>query len=175
MTEIFIKNHKGFSWLQVVTFIIIIGHSALSGQAQSRAEIRKIDFMVRNDSLFVTYDIDKADKLERFNIALKITTKSGRNLTPYSLSGDVGTNIPGGKAKQIVWDISKDNVAINEEIAVELLATPLGNNVKFVSRGKAVLLSAVVPGLGLTKLNNGGPLLDHGHCLLWRSSGLLYL
>jgi hypothetical protein len=29
--------------------------------------------------------------------------------------------------------------------------------VKFVSRGKAVLLSAVVPGLGLTKLNNGGP------------------
>ncbi|MEI7897690.1 MAG: hypothetical protein WCJ26_11695 [bacterium] len=113
--------------------------------------------MVRNDSLFVSYDLDKAGKHELFNIALKITTTSGKNLTPYSLSGDVGANISGGKAKQIAWNISKDNIAINENIAVEVLATSQVNNVKFISRGKAVLLSAFVPGLGLTKLNNGGP------------------
>ena len=157
MTTIFLKTLQAFRWLRVVPFLILIVHSALSGQAQSRAEIRKVDFMVRNDSLFVTYDLDKAGKQERFNISLKISTSSGKVITPYSLSGDVGTNLPGGRSKQIVWNISKDNIAINEDIAVEVLATSQRNNVKFVSRGKAVLLSAFVPGLGLTKLNNGGP------------------
>ena len=113
--------------------------------------------MVRNDSLFVTYDLDKSGKDERFNVSLKISTPSGKIITPYTLSGDAGADITGGKAKQIIWNISKDNIAINEDIAVEVLATSQRNNVKFVSRGKAVLLSAFVPGLGLTKLNNGGP------------------
>jgi hypothetical protein len=105
----------------------------------------------------VTYDLDKAGKDERFSILLKISTPSGKIITSYTLSGDVGENITGGKDKQIIWCISRDNVAINEDIAVEVFATSEGSNVKFVSRSKAVLISAVVPGLGLTKLNNGGP------------------
>jgi hypothetical protein len=133
-----------FPWLQAT-------------HAQSRAEISNVDFTVRNDTLFVTYNLDKAAKQEQFNVSLKITTASGKTITPYTLSGDVGANITGGKAKQIIWDITKDNIAINEDIAVEVLATSQGDNVKFVSRGKAALLSAIVPGLGLTKLNNGGP------------------
>jgi hypothetical protein len=66
-------------------------------------------------------------------------------------------NISGGKAKHIIWDISKDNIVINENLAVEVFGIPLDSAVKFVSRVKAVLLSAVVPGLGITKLKNGGP------------------
>ena len=157
MTRIFLKSLQACRWLRIVPFLFLIVHCALLGQAQSRAEIRNVDFSVRNDSLFVTYDLDKAGKDERFDVLLKISTPSGKIITPYSLSGDVGADISGGRAKQIIWSINKDNIAINEEIAVEVFATSQGNNVKFVSRGKAVLLSAVVPGLGLTKLNNGGP------------------
>ena len=71
--------------------------------------------------------------------------------------GDIGTNVTGGKNRQIIWNISKDNIVINEAVAVEVMAIPEGIDVKFVPRGKAALLSAVVPGLGLSKLNNGGP------------------
>jgi len=126
------------------------------GQAQSKAEIKNVDFTVRNDTLLVTFDLDKAGKNEWFNISLKITTVSGKIIEPNALSGDVGAKIAGGKSKQIVWNIRDDNIAINESIAVEVTAIPGENNLKFVSRGKAVLLSAVVPGLGLTKLDNGG-------------------
>ncbi len=157
MTRIFLKRIQDCRWLRVVPLLTFIMNCALSGQAQSRAEINKVDFMVRNDSLFVTYDLDKAGNDERFNISLKISTPSGKIITPYSLSGEVGADITGGRAKQIIWSINKDNIAINEDIAVEVFAKSQGSNVKFVSRGKAVLLSAVVPGLGLTKLNNGGP------------------
>ena len=137
-------------------FTIMLLYSQVA-QAQSHAEINKVDFTVRNDSLFVKYDIDKAGKQERFDISLRITTASGKIITPLTLSGDVGVNIQGGQSKQIIWNISKDNIVINEDIAVEVLASPQENTIKFVSRGMAVLLSAFVPGLGLTKLNKGGP------------------
>ncbi|MEI7725762.1 MAG: DUF5683 domain-containing protein [Bacteroidota bacterium] len=157
MTRIILESLQDYPWLRVVPFLFLIVHCTMLGQAQSRAEIRNVDFSVRNDSLFVTYDLDKAGKDEQFNVLLKISTPSGKIITPYTMSGDVGANVTGGKAKQIIWSISKDNIAIDEDIAVEVIATSQGSNVKFVSRGKAVLLSAVVPGLGLTKLNNGGP------------------
>jgi len=142
---------------KVIALIIIIILSIQGIHAQSRAEIRNVDFQVRNDSLFVTYDIEKASKNELFSISLKITTRSGKTVTPGNLIGDVGMNISGGKAKHIIWDISKDNIVINENLAVEVFGIPLDSAVKFVSRVKAVLLSAVVPGLGITKLKNGGP------------------
>jgi len=142
--------------VRIIAFIISISWAHFS-IGQSKAEIHNVDFQVRNDSLFVTYDIDKASKKDLFNISLKITTASGKTLTPISLKGDIGMNVTGGKTKSITWDISQDNIVINENIAVEVFGTPLESAVKFVSRGKAVLFSALVPGLGLTKLNNGGP------------------
>lgn len=136
MTRIFLKNPKAHRLIRVVTFLIFIVHCALLGQAQSRAEIRNVDFSVRNDSLFVTYDLDKAGKDERFDVLLKISTPSGKIISPYTMSGDVGANIPGGKAKQIIWSISKDNIAINEDIAVEVFATSDGNNEIRTSQGR---------------------------------------
>jgi hypothetical protein len=157
MKRIFSQNQFALRCLMMASLFILFSLLTQLGWAQSHAEIRNVDFTVRNDTLFVTYDLDKAAKQERFNISLKITTLSGKIITPYIPSGDVGEKISGGKAKQIVWDINKDNVVINEDIAVEVIATPQESAIKFVSRGKAVLLSALVPGLGLTKLNNGGP------------------
>lgn len=140
-------------WLVMILFFV--SYSQLTF-AQSNAEIKNVDFTVKNDSLFVTYELDNAKKHDRFLIQLKISTDSGKVIVPYALSGDIGSNISGGKTKQIIWDINKDNVVIDDEIAVEVIASIQEIPPKFVSRGKAGLLSALVPGLGLTKLNNGG-------------------
>ena len=157
MGKVNIANLEGPRLLMLITLYLFLSIWPYSVKSQSQAEIRNVDFTVRNDSLFVTYDLYKASKKEQFGISLKITTASGKLINPMATTGDVGSNIPGGKAKQIIWNISKDNVVIDEEIAVEVLAIPHEGPVKFVSRGKAVLLSAIVPGLGVTKLSRGGP------------------
>ncbi len=157
MTTKFLNFPFDPQWPRVFIFFILMIPSALLGQAQTNAEITNVDFTVRNDSLFVKYDIDNSRKQERFTVSLKISTASGTQITLKSLTGDIGTNVTGGKNRQIIWNISKDNIVINEAVAVEVMAIPEGIDVKFVPRGKAALLSAVVPGLGLSKLNNGGP------------------
>jgi len=132
----------------------MFGNSVFS---QSTAEIQNIQFSAHNDTLTVTYDIIKAERKELFDISLVITTASGKLIRPRAVSGDVGSNVKGGGSKQIYWDLNRDQIFLNEEIEIEIEAIALGVPEKFVSRGKAVLLSTVVPGLGITKLNNGGP------------------
>ena len=157
MTRKFSHSLPRLRLLQALAFITFILPLAQVAQAQSHAVISKVYFTVRNDSLFVMYDLGNAGKQERFDISLKITTASGKVIAAKTIAGDVGSNIAGGRAKQIVWNIGNDNIVIDEELAVEVLASPQVIPVKFVSRGMAVLLSAVVPGLGLTTLNKGGP------------------
>ena len=148
------------SFLRFFTVIFIFASLLFSGFnsfAQSQAEIRNVDFSVRNDTMFVTYDLLKAARNEQFVISLTLKTSSGKVLHPHALTGDVGKNITGGKGKQITWNINRDNIFINEEIATEVTIESSTTQIKFVHRGIAILLSAVVPGLGITKLNNGGP------------------
>jgi hypothetical protein len=149
--------------------------------AQTKAEIQNIDFNVAGDSLIVTYDLVKAKSNEKFNVVLVVKTNTGKTFDAISLSGDVGNYITGGKGKRIVWNIAKDKVAINDEIYVQVLATPVPPNAvpsaavvaqpdqtnvqqqqpnknqeKVFSKGGAIALSAVMPGLGITKLRDGG-------------------
>ena len=153
-------------------------------RAQTKAEIVNIDFNVVNDSMIVTYDLVKAKSNEKFNIVLVVKTVTGKSYDPMAVSGDVGNNITGGKGKRIVWDITKDRVVINDEIFIQVLATPLPpeitatpapvvvqetpketvqqqqpprNQEKVFPKGGAIALSAIVPGLGITILRDGGP------------------
>lgn len=112
---------------------------------------------MRHDSLCVTYDLTKSKKNEKFIITIEVSTASGKIIKPLALSGDVGSGIQGGIGKKIIWDIRRDNVFINEGISVEVFAEPIPIPVRFFHRGTAALLSAVVPGFGITKLNRGGP------------------
>jgi len=145
-----------------IVLIVLVFISAFlclenSVSGQSTAEIQNIQFSAHNDTLTVVYDIIQAERKELFDISLVVTTASGKLIRPRAVSGDVGPNVKGGGRKQIHWDLNRDQIFLNEEIEVEIEAIALGVPEKFVSRGKAVLLSAVVPGLGITKLNKGGP------------------
>ena len=138
-------------------FFTLIAFGILHSNGQSTAEIQNIQFENRNDTLMVTYDIINAERKEVFDISLVITTASGKLIRPRAVTGNVGDKVTGGKGKTIFWDLNRDQIFLNEEIEIEIEAIALGVPEKFVSRGKAVLLSAVVPGLGIAKLNKGGP------------------
>jgi hypothetical protein len=128
-----------------------------SASSQSNAVIQNTDFAISNDTIIITYDLAKSKKGECFTISISILTKSGKTFIPKGIVGDVGANVFGGNGKRITWDLKKDNVYFNEPISVEITAIPESPSLKFFSRGAAVALSAVVPGLGITKLNRGGP------------------
>ena len=89
-----------------------------STNAQSKAKIENIDFYAEGANLVITYDIVKAEPNETFNIWVKITTVSGKEIIPNSVTGDVGNGVTGGPNKRILWDMQSDNAQLNEEIEV---------------------------------------------------------
>ncbi|MBN2174739.1 MAG: hypothetical protein JW731_11445 [Bacteroidales bacterium] len=142
-----------------------------SSFAQSKARIENIDFYAEGANLVVTYDIVKAEAGETFNIWMKVTTVSGKEIIPSSVSGDVGNGVTGGPNKRILWDMQSDNAQINEEIEVEVLARsdqseasktekekePKAKTEKSgISVGGAMVVSALLPGLGRTLAKGGG-------------------
>jgi hypothetical protein len=164
----------------MILILLCLPSAWINTNAQAKAEIANVDFQVVNDNLVVTYDLLKAKKNELFNIKLIITAVTGKTYLPVTVSGDIGDNISGGKGKQIIWEITKDNVFINEEIFVEVKATPMVPQAvttpvqepvyteqteqkevkppteKNISKGGAIALSAICPGIGITKMKGGG-------------------
>lgn len=143
--------------------------------AQSKAGIFNVDFTVNRDSLIVTYDILKSKFSERFNITFTVKAITGKTYSPKTVYGDIGNNVFGGKGKRIIWEIAKDNVLIDEEIFVEVHGQPVFETEQVVqkeepapvtnnwddgsrtfSKGGALALSAILPGLGITKQKEGG-------------------
>ncbi|NQV03360.1 MAG: hypothetical protein HQ542_11985 [Bacteroidia bacterium] len=174
---------------KVISFFTLLLLATLLGApqlitAQSKAQITEVDFFVRNDTLFVSYDLIKTKKNEWFEVTLTVKTLTGKVINPVALSGHAGKFIAGGKGKQIVWAITKDNVFIDDEIYVELRAPLMGTQQtepavtreepkvtkepeyaskqpgehlsRTYSKGGALALSAIVPGLGITKQKEGG-------------------
>jgi len=131
--------------------------------AQSDALIENIDFYAEGMTLVITYDIVNANKGELFDIWIKITTESGKSIMPQSKTGDIGPGVSGGPNKRIIWDLQADNTIIDEEFAVEVFARSNLKETKVekqkkegISTGGAMLLSAILPGLGKTVANKGG-------------------
>ncbi len=135
-------------------------------QAQSKAKIENIDFSAAGSNLNITYDIVNAKAGESFEVWIKVITESGKVIIPSAVTGDVGKGVSGGPNKRIVWDVESDNAVLDEEISVEVFArsenkqeaktektkeslpdkgTKTKSNVKV---GKAMFLSALLPGLG---------------------------
>lgn len=134
--------------------------------AQSTAEIQNVDFNVINDTMVINYDLVYHNFNQLFSITLVIKTVSGKTIFPQSVSGDVVDNVLPGKNKKIYWTILNDNITLDEEIFVEIMASPMQKKAvveytselerKHVSKGGAIVLSAFFPGAGITRLRGGG-------------------
>jgi len=131
--------------------------------AQSNASIENIDFYPEGNGLVIKYDIVKALDSELFEIWVKVVTESGETIIPKTTNGDIGSGVSPGPNKRIVWDLTADNITIDEAFTVEVFARSNYKEPKVVkpkrggiSVGGAVLFSALLPGLGKTIAKGGG-------------------
>lgn len=148
------------SILALAGFLMIMPETA---SAQSKARVENVDFFLKGENLIITYDIERAKTGETFNVGVNISTAKGTKINAFALSGDVGAGVYGGKFKRITWDLAEDNVFIDDEIFVEVIAESesarkigkqgSGNQ---VSVGGAMLRSLVFPGWGNSYAKGGG-------------------
>lgn len=104
--------------------------------------------------MLINYDFINAKVSDQFYVWVDIERKNGVALEAKAISGDVGPKVKSGSNKQIVWDPEKDAFFLNEEILVEVKAE---RYVRSYNKGSAMLLSAIMPGLGQTKVSGGKP------------------
>ncbi|HPI86958.1 MAG TPA: hypothetical protein PLR01_11330 [Bacteroidales bacterium] len=91
--------------------------------AQTKAKIENVDFFAESNRIIITYDINGSGSGETFNIWILVKTASGKILSARTTSGDIGKGIQGGPGKRIEWSYSADNIVIEEDIGIEVLAS----------------------------------------------------
>ena len=144
--------------LLIGSFCFIFGNSSFSQIiVDSKAKVNNVDFNLVNNELIITYDIINSKSKELFEVKVNILTESGKLINAKSFKGEVGQNITGGQRKTITWDISKDIAFLEDQIYVEIEA--INQNPRIiqpVTKGKAILLSTIYPGLGSSKISLKG-------------------
>jgi hypothetical protein len=103
-----------------------------------------------NNKLVIKYGFINSSPKDLFKVVIIIKASSGQAISISDLSGDIGDNITGGTNKQIIWDYNADGIIMEDNIKVEVLAHLIMPD---VSMGKALTLSTIWPGLGLSKIN----------------------
>ena len=133
--------------------IILLSFSFLNIKAQKFKILTKAANVVDN-KLVIDYGFTKSKQKQNFNVWLEIKNSTGEKLNVKAVSGDVGENIKGGENKQIIWDFLADNIVIDDNIGIEVKAELMipEKTISNISTGKALLLSAVMPGLGIAKV-----------------------
>jgi len=148
-------------------------------RCQTSVELPEPDLKLSNGKVQIDYKLLNSKHSDLFTIRLDINTESGKSIKVEHLSGDVGEHVTGGLNKRIVWDIEADSIFLDEEIYVQVFALPEAPSVIAAipdedgtespkqkehitpfsntktgefNRTGLLLQSAVLPGLGLTRV-----------------------
>ncbi len=136
---------------------LFIGFILISKNVNAqKTEIETTKMEIKDNKLIVNYDFKKIKKNQTFEVWIEISTLSRKQINANTLTGDIGKVVTPGVGKQIIWDYVADGILLNEEINVEVKAILNGNQIN--SSGlfsNPILLSAIVPGLGISKLEDG--------------------
>jgi len=100
--------------------------------------------------LQITYDFVNKSDADEFYVWVEMEKKNGQPLRVKALSGDIGKT-KSGKDKKITWIPDKDSIFLDEEVLIEVKAEKY---IKSFNKGSMMLLSAVMPGLGQTKIKS---------------------
>jgi hypothetical protein len=129
----------------LILFFLLIVSKSLSQDFQ--INLLKLDFA--NDQLIITYSIDDKNASDKFIIQVEIKRQNGELIQSEAITGDIGENIKSGNTRRILWDLGKDSIYLDEDISVKIKGE---KNVKSYNKGKLILMSAVFPGWGQTKM-----------------------
>jgi hypothetical protein len=134
--------------------------------AQETLSVSKPLLEIHGENLNISYDILNSKPGERYSISLEVTDSKGSIINAQSITGDIGQSVEGGKNKKITWNYTSDNVKDEVNIYVKIVirkyqasadSEQIAKQIPAYTRGRLLLQSVVLPGLGLTKLNDGKP------------------
>jgi hypothetical protein len=134
--------------------------------AQETLSVSKPLLEIREGNLNISYDIINSKPGERYNISLEITDSKGSIINAQSYSGDIGQDVEGGSNKKIIWNFTSDNVKDEVNIYIKIVITKnqklrepeeTAKPTQAYTTGKLTVQSIILPGLGLSKLNNRKP------------------
>jgi hypothetical protein len=152
-------TNQCYSRMKKYFFIFTLSVLIISTYAQESFTISKPNLQFLNNVLTVRYDISGCQIGETLNIRLIILNSDGDTIKPVSVSGDIGKNITCGTGKSIRWDVTRDNISINDNIDImvsgeKITAKPVPSvSSEDLRPGKTnlILSSLIVPGLGQKK------------------------
>ncbi len=163
----------------VIFAILLISAPGLF--AQTKATIANVDFYAESNKIIITYDIVDYQPGETFNIWIQVKSTGGKIVNAKTTTGDIGKGIAGGPGKRIEWDYIADQFNIADEVSIEVFAALEGaakktetkqaetketkpaapppattQGYRKISVGTAMVLSAILPGLGKTYIKGHG-------------------
>lgn len=154
--------------LILLSMVLVV--CCMPGQAQSSAEVSVPELSMTAQGIQIAFNILHSSDSDRFSIRIEITNERGQKIDAKSLSGDIGKGIAGGPGKIIIWDIEADGLFLDEEIFVQVFASPEPSRTmpeeqaeealpagQSFKRSGLILQSIAFPGLGLSRINPGKP------------------
>jgi len=136
-------------WLFAICFV-----GSLGCTAQESYQIPAPKLELKDNVVYITYDILSSHPSETFIVDVEIRDSKGKLINARSFDGDVGQNVSGGMNKRIYWNLDGDRIAINGEILVTIYAEKVISEptAQEFTRASLLLRSAILPGWGLTKV-----------------------
>lgn len=134
----------------ILTLLIFFNTITLLAQNKPEVVITKIEEI--NDQIHITYDIINYQKEQLFYISPLITDSKGKKIEAKHVSGDINKKLPGNTGYKLVWDLTKDNIFLDEKLNIRLVAD-ISINLSQYSFAGLLLSSTLMPGAGLKKLN----------------------
>jgi hypothetical protein len=111
-----------YAFINLIILVIILSSVFTDCTGQVTFTVSQPRLSLSEGNLKITYDILDTRPDDKFNIWLEITDSSGTVLNANTLKGDIGDSINPGENKQIVWNLSADNIFIDNTINIEIIA-----------------------------------------------------
>jgi hypothetical protein len=126
---------------------------------QNKYFISKPEPSFSNNILTIKYNITGCGRNEFVDITLLLVNTRGDTLRPGYITGDIGRMISCGLGKTIEWDLEKDNIKMDEDMAVIIkgvksvpVTTSTNSHASAdLSRRNVIMSSVFIPGLGQMK------------------------
>ena len=140
---------RGYNLVIIALMLIFTG-----SMAAQDVRITPPELVFDGHRLFVSYDLVSSNPNDLFYVWLEVERENGTPVRVRTPQGDIGDRVTPGANKMITWIPEMDMVFINEEVFVEVMAERYQRS---FSKGRAILLSAAMPGWGQSRIYDGSP------------------
>ena len=131
--------------LLLILFIVL--YDGVFAQFSNNSRLWNIDFTYLADKINLRYDFVNCNPGDNYVVWVEAYFENGSKIETKSMIGDIGS-VSAGMNKQIIWDIKKDGLLIEQSIYFKIIASKVPSS----NLGTGLLYSTIFPGSGLTQV-----------------------